>query len=68
MSAPVTCDVCWAAFKSRREIHSQHDRWICCRCMGHSHETCRSIEFIDDFDGNEVAIVTNRAVKIEEVN
>ena len=41
MSAPVTCDVCWAAFKSRREIHSQHDRWICCRCLGHAYHSTR---------------------------
>ena len=36
----LTCAVCWAAFKSRREIHSQNSRFVCCRCLGHAYGTC----------------------------
>ena len=36
----MTCAICLAAFRSRREIHTQHDRHVCCRCLGHAYGAC----------------------------
>ena len=35
-----TCGVCLAVFKYPYEIHSQHDRFICCRCLSHDYGKC----------------------------
>ena len=35
-----TCGVCLAVFKYPYEIHSQHDRLVCCRCLSHDYGKC----------------------------
>jgi len=41
-----TCGVCWAPFKTRQEIHTQPNKWVCCRCLGHAYEECREVAHI----------------------
>ena len=36
----MTCAICLAAFRRRREIHTQHDRHVCCRCLSHAYGAC----------------------------